>query len=272
MTFMHMDATAAAAAVGNTVGFTWEDTPPFSNIVLDDGGDGFWGESTFIMYGEGAAFPGDYKGWEHAFEVLNEEWINPAFVGQIPQYFFRTIDIATYSDGTIPGITTSYAGVWTNGRTDWRCFAIVAPHSNMTPDTTAQWECQAAGAYGSSYYEETIVGVVEIGKLVGLTETFDAADVYTGSDEIEIVGHGFETGDQVVFTTGSGSAPAPMFEQSMYSVRKISSSRIKIGHNLAAIDLTTVYINLSTTGTGTGNTLQRIDAVASVNLFMDTST
>ena len=271
MTFMHMDATSAAAAVGNIVGFTWEDTPPYTGIYLDDGGDGFWGESELSIYGEGTSFPGTYIGEEHSFEVLNEEWINPAFVGNIDQYFFHCLDITTWSDGSIPGIRTAYSGVWTLERTDWRCFASVTPHGNMVVDTIARFTCDARGAYGSSYSEEQIGCVLEIGQLVGITETFEFTNVDIGNDEIVLVGHGFETGDQVVYTQGGGSVPTPLVDQAMYSVRKVTNDRISLGLDLRDIDATPNFVNLTFSGTGTGHTFQRIDAVATVDLDMDSS-
>jgi len=270
MTFMHMDATTAASAVGDIVGFTWEDTPPYTGIQLDDGGDGFWGQSELSMYGEGAAFPGTYIGEEHSFEVLNEEWINPAFVGTIDQYFFRNIDITTWTDGNLPGsnVTSTF---WSLGRGDWRSFATVSPHGNMASDTTARWSCDAAGSYGSSYYEEDIGCILEIGELVGITETFDFGDVSTGLDQITISGHGFVTGDQVVFSTGSGSAPSPLVDQAMYSIRSVNGNTISLGTALFAVDDTPSFVDLTAQGNATGNTFQRIDAVASVDLYMTAS-
>ena len=231
MTFMHMDATIAAAAVGNIVGFEWE----------------------------------------HGFEVFSREWINPGFVGNIDQYFFRNIDITTWTDGSFPGTSVTYAGVWNLGRGDWRSFAAVSPHGNCTSDVTAEWECHATGAYGSSYSEESIGLTLEIGKLVGITETFEFTNVDIGNDEIVLVGHGFETGDQVVYSQGGGSVPTPLVDQAMYSVRKISTDRISLGTALWQVDATPSFINLTFQGTGTGHTFRRIDAVASVNLDMDSS-
>jgi len=273
MTLMHFDATTAAAAVGQTVGFTWEDSSPFTAIILADGGDGFWGESLFELHGEGAEVEGKYRGYEHDFLVLGpDEWINPAFVGNIDQYFFRSIDITTFSDGTIPGTRYSYSGVWTDSRTDWFSLATVSPHGNMTSLTTGTWRAQAAGAYGSSYYEETISCILEIGRLNGLIETFDFGDVSTGLDQITITGHGFETGDQVIFSTGAGSAPTPLVDQAMYSVRNVDANTISLGIGLGAIDATPSFINLTAQGTATGNTLQRIDAEVEVVLILDSST
>ena len=273
MSFMHFDATSAAAAVGQTVGFTWESSPPFSTIVLDDGGDGFWGESIFELHGEGEAIEGEYRGYEHGFLVLGPlEWINPASVGSIDQYCFRCIDIKTYSDGTIPGTRFSYSGVWTDARTDWRSLAIASPHTNMTADPLAQWAAEAAGAYGSSYYEETVDCILQIGRVNGIVETFEFTNVDIGADEIVLVSHGFETGDQVIYQNTSGTPPTPLVDQTMYSVRKISNDRISLGNSLGDIDLTDNFINLTFTGTGTGHAFQRIDSEAEVRLILDSST
>lgn len=204
--------------------------------------------------------------------MLSEEWINPTFVGNIDQYFHRSIDITTWTDGSFPGTQYSYSGVWTDGRTDWRSFDTVAPHTNMSSDVLAFWGVDAAGSYGSSYYEEQLGCIVEIGKAgTGISETFDFGDVSTGLDQITINGHGFITGDQVIFTQGSAAGPTPMLNNAMYSVRYVDSNTISIGNNLGSIDATPVFLNLATQGTGTGHTLQRIDAVASVLLDMDAS-
>lgn len=270
MTFMHMDATQAAAAVGSLVGFSWEDSAPYSGIYLDDGGDGFWAESVFEMFGEGHGQAGEYTGKEHNFLVLDEEWITPSATGTIPQYFHRTIDLTLNSDGTVPGIGIAYSGVWTDKRTDWRSFAIASPHANMTSDVSAGWHADASGFEGSSFSEEQVFCVVEVGKLNGLVETFEFTNVDIGADEIVLVDHGFETGDQVVYQNTAGSPPTPLVDQAMYSVRKISDDRISLGIGLTAIDGTPSFINLTFTGTGTGHAFQRIDAVASVFLSLTT--
>ena len=279
MTFMHMGTVTAASSVGGIVGFAWTDTAPYSTIRVDDGGDGFWAEAVFTIGGEGNASPfptlgayaGGYTTWEHNFLQGTAAWLNPAFVGNIDQYFFRTIDITVQSDGNVPGQQVAYAGVWTDTRTDWRSLAIVSPHTNMTADPLAQWACEAQGAFGSAYDEEQLDCIVEIGSQNGQTELFDFGDVDTGNDEIVLTSHAFETGDQVIYTIGSGGAPAPMLDQTMYSVRKITDDRISIGNNLVSIDATPAFLNLTTQGAGTGHSFQRIDAEASVVLTMDTS-
>ena len=269
MSFMHMDATTAASAVGQIIGFPWDDSPPFSGITVSAGGDGFSGTAILELFGEGQANIGKYIGEEDNFEVLNEEFMNPAFTGNITQYFFRTIDVLASSDGNIPG-SQRFSPDWSNGRTDWRSFASVSPHTNMVSDVIAVWRCDAAGEFGSAYFEEQIIGTLEIGSVNGLVETFEAANVDLGNDEIVLVGHGFQTGDQVIYTA-NGAAPTPLVDQGMYSVYKVSNDRISLGNSMADVDSTLNLINITFSGTGTGHTFQRIDADASVSLFMDAS-
>jgi len=270
MTFIHMDATSAASVTGDIVSLP-------SSIFADAGGNGFQGNAQVIFGGE------DHSTYEGLWVTKEDgyiadgptSWIDPNRLALIPNYFFRSIDIVDYgsSKGSEPGSDIYYSGVWTGGRTDWRSFATVSPHGNMTADASAVWQCSAYGEQGEPYLEEDWDGVLEIGRLIGITETFDGngTDVDTGNDEFVLTGHGFETGDQVVYQIGSGDAPSPLVDQAMYSVRKITNDRISLGISLFSIDATPSFLNITTTGTGTGHSFRRIDAEVSCFLGLSAS-
>lgn len=265
---MHMDATTAASVSPIVVSLP-------SSINVDAGGNGFWGNAEFRLGGEGhVTYEGLWETLEDGFVIEGPTpWIDPTKVAQIPNYFFRSIDVVDYGSdkGSEPGTPIYYGGVWNLGRTDWRSFAIVSPHGNMTPDTFAEWQSSAQGEYGEPWLEEDWDGTVEIGRLNGISKPFEFTNVDLGLDQIVLVGHGFETGDQVIYHNTSGSPPTPLVDQAMYSVRKISNDRISLGTSLGGVDATPSFINLTFSGTGTGHAFQRIDAETSCFLTVTAS-
>lgn len=274
MTFMHMDATSAAAAVGNIVGWPWDADAPYTPIYVDAGGNGFQGSAEFRLGGEGhVTYEGLYEGLEDGYVQFNENWIDPTKIAQIPNYCFRSINVVDYgsSKGSEPGTPYYNGGVWTGGRTNWRSFAITSPYTNMTSDVFAEWQCSAQGEFGEPTLEEDWDGIIEIGKLGSYSVEFEPLQVDLGLDEFVITDHGFVTGDQVVLTVGAGSLPTPLTTDTMYSISRVSSSRFSVGTGLFAVDSSPSFVNLTVSGTGSGHTFTRIDAVASVTLGMSAS-
>lgn len=262
MTFFHMDAVTAAAAETQTVGWDWTDSAPFGEIVADAGGNGFFGSASLTIYGEGEANIGRYITIEDGFENINKFWIDPTKTSQVPNYFLRLTDLQTQDGPSFPGSLYTYSGVWTNGRTEWRSLASVSPHSGVISDTDYRIAATAAGEFGDPFYEENLWGDIELGTLSGPTETFEAANVDIGNDEIVLVGHAFETGDEVLYLTGGGGAPTPLVDNTVYTVRKVSVDRISLGVTLGDIDATPNFINLTFAGTGTNHSFQRLEPIA----------
>lgn len=88
----------------------------------------------------------------------------------------------------------------------------------------------------------------------GLTvqqQTFDGADVTTGTDQINITSHGYVTGDAVVLR--GTSLPSPLATDTVYYVIRVDANNIQLATTFANAAAGT-DIDITTT-TGTGHTL-----------------
>ena len=84
---------------------------------------------------------------------------------------------------------------------------------------------------------------------------FGATDVNT-STNIITKNHTYVTGEEVVFSAGGGTAPAPLVDGSTYYVRAVSSSTITLHPSAANASANSNIIDITTQGVGTAFVLR----------------
>jgi len=126
---------------------------------------------------------------------------------------------------------------------------------------------EAGLAYDRVYYlSPDIYGARQISASVVYTSTTFSAVTFTSTSyilngkNITITSHGLETGVDVVFTEGSGTAPGGLTDSTTYFVAKIDANTIALGTSKAnAVAGTYVTLISSTTGNDETYTLTPVD-------------
>lgn len=161
-----------------------------------------------------------------------------------------------------------------NGQSNWVALGSSWGYVGQPVDT--QLDFGAGWSYGTSgmglFADNPGFGSgLEFAKgATGLIESFDSADVTTGTNRITITGHGYNQGDQVIYTVaGGGSAPNPLVTNGFYTVIYVDANTIQLATYLINAGITPTPINITTAGSGTGHTLQRIEADAIVSFVLE---
>jgi len=76
-----------------------------------------------------------------------------------------------------------------------------------------------------------------------------STDINTTNNRITKNGHGFATGDTVVFSTNGGVAPSPLVDQYYYFTRRIDANTITLHSSAADANSNSNAVDLTTTGT-----------------------
>jgi len=94
--------------------------------------------------------------------------------------------------------------------------------------------------------------VITVNSVKSTPSSFSAADVTTGTDNINIGTHGFYTGDEVTLTVGATALPAPLQEGIIYYIIRIDANNLKLASTLALAHAGTP-IDITTTGGSSNN-------------------
>jgi hypothetical protein len=79
--------------------------------------------------------------------------------------------------------------------------------------------------------------------------SFASADINTTNNRITEVGHGFTTGDTVVFKTNGGVAPSPLVDSYYYFVRAVDADSFTLHSSSADADSNSNAVDITTQGT-----------------------
>ncbi len=260
MTIVHVDTANAAGSGSNPAG---ELNLPAGGFVAVGSSSPWSASGVVILYGDtNDADEGTYLEAESGSPDRTGDWINDT--SEIDEWMVRLVSGQEFGS---PGnnLTLYTGGGWTLGQSNWKAFGSGTGISGITVDTQIAFSC--GWSYGGS--GETILGSLEFAKGArGLLETFTNSNVNTGSDQITISGHGFNSGDGVVFKVSSGTPPSPLVANTIYYVNRVDANTIRLGTAMFNIDSTPSYVNITTTGSGSFS-FTRIEADGSCNLEVD---
>jgi hypothetical protein len=90
-----------------------------------------------------------------------------------------------------------------------------------------------------------------------ITSTFSSANVTVNpTNQITVTGHGFQTGDSVVYTAGSGSvAPGGLTSSFFYFVRRIDANTVALFNTIADATANTNRVVFTSQGSGSTHSL-----------------
>jgi hypothetical protein len=114
-------------------------------------------------------------------------------------------------------------------------------------ETTGDYIVQELGFEGEPF------GITAAAGTAPTSKTFADTDVNTGTEQITVTAHGYQTGQKVTVSQ-AGTLPAPLQPNTSYYIIRIDANTIKLAATLADAAVGTA-INLSTTGTAGTNTI-----------------
>ena len=277
MSIIHVDTTSSAGA-GSAIS---ELNPTFLSTGLDaQGSSSPWSASAqIILYGDtNDGFEGTFYEDESLIGSNTGTWLDDTSeTGKWMVRFVKASDYGSPSNDLNLYYNSSVAPAgWGpgNGQSNWVALGSSWGYVGQPVDT--QLNFGAGWTYGGSgdglFADSPGFGSgLEFAKgATGLLESFDSSDVNTGSDNITITGHGYNQGDQVIYTVaGGGSAPSPLVTNGFYTVIYVDANTIQLATYLINAGTTPTQINITTAGTGTGHTLRRIEAGAIVSFVLE---
>lgn len=218
------------------------------------------------VYGQGSALDGSWRGLLNGALLYDLDWTTPNSLSTAA-YYTRIINASNNNPPSVPEPLRSHVtGDWSQKQTAWRNLQSVSPGGNMGYASAHTY------AVFSNYTsaDRELIGTLQLGRLSTTPVTFEQAQVNTGTDTIEVSGHGLVAGDAVRYIAG-GAAPTPLVSGSFYWVVTNGAGagvRLASSHTNASNN---TYLNITFSGTGTGHQLIPIESQDSmaVNLFAD---
>jgi len=251
--------------------------PSFLSTGLDaQGSSSPWSASAqIILYGDtNVASEGTWYTNESLIGSNTGTWLDDT--SETGKWMVRFVGASSYGGESGSPLTLYYnTGTpptdWVAGQSDWVALGSSWGYVGQTVNTTLSWGVGwSYGGSGQGLFADGAGGMEFAKGATGLVESFDSADVTTGTNRITITGHGYNQGDQVIYTVpGGGSAPSPLVNNGFYTVIYTDANTIQLATYIINADSTESPINITTAGSGTGHTLQRIEADASVSFVLE---